>query len=76
MSNENKALKRINELARIAKERPLTAEEQAERQQLRKQYLAEFRAMMTQTLDNTYIQYPDNTRVKLERKKKSGPPRS
>lgn len=76
MANEIKALKRINELAALAKERELTPEEQEERQQLRKQYLAEFRAQMRQTLDNTYIQYPDNTRVKLERKKKDNPPRS
>ena len=76
MANEIKALKRINELAALAKERELTPEEQEERQQLRKQYLAEFRAQMRQTLDNTYIQYPDNTWVKLERKKKDNPPRS
>ena len=76
MANEIKALKRINELAALAKERELTPEEQEERQQLRKQYLAEFRAQMRQTLDNTYIQYPDNTRGKLERKKKDSPPRS
>ena len=49
MANEIKALKRINELAALAKERALTPEEQEERQQLRKQYLAEFRAQMRQT---------------------------
>ncbi|MBQ4289289.1 MAG: DUF896 domain-containing protein [Clostridia bacterium] len=66
---EIKVLGRINELARIAKERELTPEEVEERARLRKEYLKEFRAMMTQTLDNTYIQYPDNTREKLTRKK-------
>ena len=76
MANEIKALKRINELAALAKERALTPEEQEERQQLRKQYLAEFRAQMRQTLDNTYIQYPDRTKVKLERKAKGKTPRS
>ena len=50
--------------------RELTAEEQAERQALRKGYLAEFRKMMADTLDNTYIQYPDQSKVKLQRKKK------
>ena len=59
---ENKALGRINELAKLARERELTAEEQAERQALRK--------MMADTLDNTYIQYPDQSKVKLQRKKK------
>ena len=76
MANEIKALKRINELAALAKERALTPEEQEERQQRRKQYLAEFRAQMRQTLDNTYIQYPDHTKVKLERKAKGKTPRS
>lgn len=67
---ENKALGRINELAKLARERELTAEEQVERQALRKVYLAEFRKMMADTLDNTYIQYPDQSKVKLQRKKK------
>ena len=34
---------RINELARIAKERELTEEEKAEREALRAEYIAEFR---------------------------------
>ena len=65
---EIKALKRINELAKLAKERELTPEEQSERAALRKEYLAEFRKAMTQQLDNTVIQYPDNSRVRLQRK--------
>ena len=35
---------RINELGRIAKERELTPEEQAERQALHEEYIAYFRA--------------------------------
>lgn len=65
---EQKSLNRINELAKIAKERPLTAEEEQERAALRKEYLANFRAAFRQQLDNTYIQYDDGTRVKLSRK--------
>ena len=37
---EQSRIDRINELARIAKERPLTEEELAERDALRKEYIA------------------------------------
>lgn len=40
---ENSKLERINELARLAKERALTAEELAERDALRREYIAEWR---------------------------------
>lgn len=56
---------RINELARIAKQRPLTQEEEAERAKLRKQYLQTFRAAFQAQLDNTLVQYDDGSRVKL-----------
>ena len=36
-------IERINELARLAKERELTEEEKAEREALRAEYIAEFR---------------------------------
>lgn len=62
------SLPRLNELAHIAKQRPLTPEEEAERARLRKQYLANFRKAFQQQLDNTYIQYDDGTKVKLRRK--------
>ena len=65
---EQEILPRLNELAKIAKERPLTPEEEAERATLRKQYLATFRQAVIQQLDNTYIQYDDGTKVKLRRK--------
>ena len=38
---ENSKLNRINELAALAKERELTEEEKAERDALRKEYIAE-----------------------------------
>lgn len=66
---ENSKLDRINELARIAKMRELTAEELAERDVLRKEYIAEWRQGMIQVLDNTYIQTPDGKKHKLPRKK-------
>jgi len=65
----NSKLKRINELAALSKQRELTAEELAERDALRKEYIAEWRAGAMQILDNTYVQYPDGTKRKLEKKK-------
>ncbi len=68
MEQEN--LARINELAKIAKTRPLTEEEQAERARLRKEYLATFRQAFQQQLENTYVQYDDGTKVRLTDVKK------
>ncbi len=65
---ENEKLNRINELAKIAKERALSAEELAERDALRKEYIAEWRRGAIQVLENTYIVGPDGTKRKLERK--------
>ena len=67
---ENSKLQRINELAHIAKQRGLTAEEIAERDVLRKEYIAEGREGARQVLDNTYIQTPDGKKHKLQRKDK------
>ena len=67
---ENSKLQRINELAHIAKQRGLTAEEIAERDVLRKEYIAEWREGFRQVLDNTYIQTPDGKKHKLQRKDK------
>ena len=67
---ENSKLQRINELAHIAKQRGLTAEEIAERDVLRKEYIAEWREGARQVLDHTYIQTPDGKKHKLQRKDK------
>lgn len=67
---ENSKLQRINELARIKKERELTAEETAERDTLRKEYLDEWRKGAIEVLENTYIQTPDGKKHKLQRKDK------
>lgn len=66
-----KLLERINELARLAKERALTEEEIAERDELRRQYIVEYRASLRGILENTYIQRPDGTREKLKARPKS-----
>lgn len=67
---EKVKLDRINELARIAKERVLTDEELAERQALRQEYINEIRASFGAMLDNTVIQYPDGTRKALKKEDK------
>lgn len=61
-------LQRINALARLAKERPLTAEELAERDVLRKEYIAEWRRGAEQVLENTYIVDEKGNKRKLQKK--------
>lgn len=63
-------LDRINKLARIAKQRELTQEEQQERDTLRKEYIAEWRKGAMDVLDNLVIQTPDGKRHKLQKKEK------
>ena len=67
---ENTKLERINELAKLAKERELTAEELAERDALRKEYIAEWRRGAEQVLENTYIVTPDGKKTKLQKRVK------
>ena len=66
---ENSKLERINELARLAKERELTAEELQERDTLRKEYIAEWRQGAIAVLENTYVVTPDGKKHKLQKKK-------
>ncbi len=56
---------RINELAKKQKSEGLTPEEAAEQKALREEYLAEFRANLKRTLDNTVVEEPDGTRIPL-----------
>lgn len=65
---EKTKINRINELAALAKARPLSEEELAEQKALRTEYLTEFRAYMRGTLDNTVIERPDGTREKIKPK--------
>ena len=67
---EQSKIDRINELARLAKERVLTAEELAERDALRKEYIAAWRETTIAVLENTYIQTPDGKKHKLKKRKK------
>ena len=66
---EQKKLDRINELARLTKQRELTPEEISERDTLRKEYIAEWRKSTIELLENTYVQTPDGKKHKLERRK-------
>ena len=60
---------RINELARKAKTTEgLTPEELAERDVLRREYIDSYKRSLIGQLDNTYIQYPDGSKKKLEKK--------
>jgi uncharacterized protein YnzC (UPF0291/DUF896 family) len=65
---EQKKIDRINELARLAKQRELTEEETAERNALRREYIDSFKASLTGILDNTVVQNPDGSKYKLKRK--------
>lgn len=67
---DQKKIDRINELARLAKTRELTAEEQAERQILRREYIDAFKASLVGTLENTYIVDEKGNKKKVERKNK------
>ena len=65
---EQHKIDRINELARLSKQRALTAEELAERDILRKEYLADWRRSTIAVLENTYIQTPDGKKHKLQKR--------
>lgn len=64
-------LDRINALAKLQKERELTAEEKAEQAQLRKEYIKEWRAGAVQVLENTYIVDKNGIKHKLQKKQRS-----
>ncbi len=64
-------IQRINELAKIAKERELTPEELEERARLREEYIIEFRKSFAAQLDNTVIRRPDGTEEKVADRNKN-----
>lgn len=66
--NMNEVIARINELAAKAKQGPLTDEELAERDKLRRMYIDSVKANLVGQLENTYIVYSDGTKKKVERK--------
>lgn len=62
---EKTKIDRINELARLARERELTQEELEERAVLRREYLDDWRAGAVAVLENTWVQTPDGKKRKL-----------
>ena len=69
---EQSKLERINELARLARERALTEAETAERDALRRAYIAEWRAGAIAVLENTWVVTPDGKKRKLQKKNRVG----
>ena len=65
---EQTKLDRINELARLAKERELTEAEKTERAALRREYIEEWRRGTIELLENTYIVTPDGVKHKLPKR--------
>lgn len=59
---------RINQLARLAKERELTPMELAERAELRRQYIDDWRSGAVAVLESIRIQEPDGSVHPLEKK--------
>ena len=65
---EQEKIARINALARKAKAEGLTPEETAERDALRKEYIAAFKASLVGQLDAITVVEPDGTKHKLKKK--------
>lgn len=65
---EQEKIARINALARKAKAEGLTPGETAERDALRKEYIAAFKASLVGQLDAITVVEPDGSRHKLKKK--------
>ncbi len=61
---------RISELTRLSRERPLTAQEQEERAELRRRYIDSFKASLVSQLETTYIVDEKGNKKKVTRKGK------
>ena len=65
---EQQNIDRINELARKAKEGPLTEAEMEERALLRREYIDSVVGSLKGQLDNTYIMDKNGRKTKLRKK--------
>lgn len=61
-------IKRMNELYHLSQERALSEDEFAEWEELKKRYVADFKASLTAQLNNTYIIDDKGNKRKLEKK--------
>ena len=66
---EQSKIDRINELARLAKERELTVEELSERTALRMEYIDSMKASLVSQLERTYLVDETGNRTKLKKKR-------
>jgi len=69
---EQSKLDRINELARLKKQRELSPEELSEQARLRKEYIEEWRASTIALLENTYVVDEKGNKKPLARKNVKG----
>lgn len=65
---EHEKILRINELAKLKKERSLTPEEETERKALHQEYIAGFRQNMEAVLQNVRIKQADGSLTPLKKK--------
>lgn len=65
---EQSKIDRINELARLAKERELTVEELSERTALRMEYIDSMKASLVGQLERTYLVDEKGNKTKLKKK--------
>ncbi|MBC8586441.1 DUF896 domain-containing protein [Youxingia wuxianensis] len=65
---DQKKIQRINELAKKERETGLTDVEKEERLALRQEYIADMKANLTATLENTYLVDEKGNKTKLQKK--------
>lgn len=65
---EREKIQRINDLARLSRERGLTPEEAAERDALRREYVDAWRESVRQTLESVRVKQPDGSLTPLRKK--------
>ena len=68
MTDFEKMIARINELAHVSKERELTAEEKEEQAKLRRKYIDNVKANLREHLKNVEILEKDGTITKMKDK--------
>jgi uncharacterized protein YnzC (UPF0291/DUF896 family) len=68
---EQRVIARINELYHLKEKRPLTAEEELERKQLHKKFIANFRAGFKQQVENLVIVDKNGRELTSEKAKRA-----